>query len=79
MTHRGSTILRDEVEKVSRPRRPVKSHSTETGGVTLCTKQSWEGGTGVLKRSNDHEALLCFLRAEGQQGNTTSLGLQLKA
>ena len=57
----------------------MKSHSTETGGVTLCTKQSWEGGTGVLKRSNDHEALLCFLRAEGQQGNTTSLGLQLKA
>ena len=79
MTHRESTILRDEVEKVSRPRQPVKSHSTETGGVTRRTKQSWAGGTGIPKHSNNHEALLCFLRVEGQWGNTTSLGLQLNA
>lgn len=78
MTHRGSTIPRDEVEKVSRPRQPVKSHSTETGGVTA-HQASWAGGTDVPKRSNNHEALLCFLRAEGQWGNTTSLGLQLNA
>lgn len=59
MTHREVPMLRDEVEKVTRPRRSVMSYSTETEGVTLSTKQSWAGDTWGSSGAPMTTGLLC--------------------